>query len=58
MMVAAFAYRIPAPGWTPKGWTPPTDNGGAAMITSRHVHIDQALRTPQFYLLWIVLCST
>jgi MFS family permease len=26
------------------------------MISVRHVHIDEALRTPQFYLLWIILC--
>jgi MFS family permease len=26
------------------------------MITQHHVHIDQALKTPQFYLLWLVLC--
>jgi hypothetical protein len=26
------------------------------MITRNHVHIDQALKTPQFYLLWLVLC--
>ena len=26
------------------------------MITSQHVHVDQAIRTPQFYLLWIMLC--
>ena len=26
------------------------------MVTKRHVHIDQALKTPQFYLLWLILC--
>ena len=26
------------------------------MITSRHVHVDRAWRTPQFWLLWAVLC--
>jgi hypothetical protein len=26
------------------------------MISEHHVHIDQALRTPQFWQLWIVLC--
>ena len=26
------------------------------MITKNNVHIDQALKTPQFYFLWIVLC--
>jgi MFS family permease len=57
MMVAAFSYRLPAPGWTPAGWTPP-DAGRREkkMITPGNVHIDEALKTPQFYQLWIVLC--
>lgn len=57
MMVAAFSYRIPPEGWTPKGWTPPSEEeNGKRMMTSKHVHIDQALKTPQFYQLWIMLC--
>jgi len=57
MMIAAFSYRVPAAGWKPAGWTPPTEDASARrMITRAHVHIDQALRTPQFWLLWIVLC--
>ncbi|MFT4582607.1 MAG: MFS family permease [Gammaproteobacteria bacterium] len=56
MMIAAFAYRIPATGWQPSGWTPPIENEGRTMITQHDVDIDEALRTPQFYQLWIVLC--
>ncbi|NMM45682.1 OFA family MFS transporter [Rhodospirillaceae bacterium KN72] len=57
MIVAAFSYRVPAAGWKPAGWTPPTqDQAAKRMITHKDVHIDQALKTPQFYLLWIVLC--
>ncbi|MEQ8232002.1 MAG: MFS transporter, partial [Gammaproteobacteria bacterium] len=57
MMVAAFAYRVPPPGWQPAGWQPPAADGATrAMITRHDVDIDQALRTPQFYQLWIVLC--
>ncbi|WP_342022690.1 MFS transporter [Methyloceanibacter stevinii] len=26
------------------------------MVTTAHVHVDEALKTPQFYLLWGVLC--
>ena len=57
MILAACSYRIPAENWRPKGWNP-SDNPGAAkkMISVRHVHIDEAVRTPQFYLLWIILC--
>ena len=57
MLVAAFSYRVPAEGWKPKGWTPPTaEQTKKKMVSHKDVHIDQALKTPQFYLLWIVLC--
>ena len=57
MLIAAFSYRIPAEGWTPAGWTPPDESHSAKkMMTHNDVHIDQALKTPQFYQLWIVLC--
>ena len=57
MMISAFAYRVPAAGWQPEGWTPPDEEHAIKkMMTSNHVDIDQALKTPQFYQLWIVLC--
>ncbi|MDA0588934.1 MAG: OFA family MFS transporter [Planctomycetota bacterium] len=55
MLIAAFSYRVPAVGWKPEGWAPP-ENDADSLITTHHVSIDQAVRTPQFYLLWIVLC--
>jgi MFS family permease len=57
MILAACSFRIPAEHWRPKGWDP-SENPRAArkMISTRHVHIDEAVRTPQFYLLWIILC--
>ncbi|MGH1417536.1 MAG: OFA family MFS transporter [Hyphomicrobiaceae bacterium] len=54
MTIAAFQYRVPAKDWKPAGWTPQPSKSG--MVTKHNVHIDQALRTPQFWLLWIVLC--
>lgn len=54
MMIGALTIRIPAPDWKPAGWTPPVVEN--KMITRQHVHIDQAMKTPQFYLLWLVLC--
>lgn len=54
MMVGAFSIRVPAAEWKPAGWTPPVVSN--KMITTGNVHIDQAMKTPQFYLLWIVLC--
>ncbi len=56
MMCAAFGYRVPAEGWKPKGWQPPPEDTQHAMISQHSVHIDEALKTPQFYQLWVVLC--
>jgi MFS family permease len=54
MLLGAFGYRIPRPDWRPAGWVPKTQ--GSAMVTNRHVHVNKAWRTPQFWLLWLVLC--
>jgi MFS family permease len=56
MLLAAFSYRIPAPGWKPAGWQPPAESKRQHLISDNDVDIDQALKTPQFYQLWIVLC--
>ena len=56
MMIAAFSYRVPPEGWTPAGWIPPEEGETKKMITQHHVDINEALKTPQFYQLWIVLC--
>ncbi len=57
MLIAAFSYRLPADGWKPGGWAPSAQNAGSKkMITSHNVDIEEAMRTPQFYGLWIVLC--
>jgi len=57
MMIAAFSYRIPAEGWKPEGWVEPEEAVSAKkMRTHNDVDIDEALKTPQFYQLWIVLC--
>ncbi|HKU68156.1 MAG TPA: OFA family MFS transporter [Candidatus Baltobacteraceae bacterium] len=54
MMVGTFLVRLPAQGWKPAGYVAPA--APQKLITTRHVHVDQAVRTPQFYLLWWVLC--
>jgi MFS family permease len=54
MVIGSLAIRVPPPDWKPAGWTPPAVP--KKMVTNRHVHIDQALKTPQFYLLWLILC--
>src|SRR4029078_2787956 len=45
---------IPPAGWVPEGWTPPNENRG--MITQHHVHLKDAHKTAQFWLIWWVLC--
>ncbi len=55
MMLGAFGYRVPPEGWRPTGWTLPTAERGA-MITTGNVHVSESIKTPQFWLLWWVLC--
>jgi MFS family permease len=54
MLLGAFGYRVPPAGWRPEGWTPP--NSANAMITQKNVHLRDAHKTPQFWLIWGVLC--
>jgi MFS family permease len=54
MLGGAFGYRLPPPGWRPEGWTPSSNTH--AMITSGHVHLRDAHKTLQFWLIWLVLC--
>ena len=54
MVCGALGYRVPRDGWAPEGWTPPAA-AADSMVTHRHVHLDTAWKTPQFWLLWSVL---
>lgn len=54
MMAGAFGYRVPPHGWRPEGWTPPETQ--KAMITTGSVHLRDAHKTTQFWLLWGLLC--
>jgi MFS family permease len=54
MMIGAFAYRVSPVGWQPAGWTPPAKAN--AMISTNDVHLRDAHKTPQFWLIWGVLC--
>jgi MFS family permease len=53
MMAGAFGYRVPPEGWQPAGWTAP--DAKRAMITHGNVALEDAHRTPQFWLIWAVL---
>jgi MFS family permease len=54
MMIGVVSIRVPARDWKPDGWTPPANPGH--MVTQANVVVNQAWRTPQFWLLWGVLC--
>jgi len=53
MSAGAAVIRLPAPGWKPAGWVPTARP--SAMQTHADVRVRNAVRTPQFYLLWTVL---
>ncbi len=53
MTIGAFRYRLPPAGWRPEGWTPPSET--KTMISQHNVHLDDAHKTPQFWLIWWVL---
>jgi MFS family permease len=55
MMFGVFSVRIPPRDWSPRGYMPPATP--RKLITNEHVSADNAVRTPQFWLLWIVLCT-
>ncbi|HEY7371018.1 MAG TPA: OFA family MFS transporter [Polyangia bacterium] len=55
MMGGAFGYRVPPDGWKPAGWVPPPEKA-KTLITQHNVTPGDALKTPQFWLLWVVLC--
>ncbi len=54
MLLGAFGYRVPRTDWKPSGWVPKASTN--AMMTRGHVHVNVAWKTPQFWLLWAVLC--
>jgi MFS family permease len=54
MMVGAFIVRVPASNWAPAGYVAPTQ--ASKLITKNDVYVYDALRTPQFWCIWIVLC--
>ncbi len=51
MLVGAITVRVPADDWRPDGFV-----AKATKATAIQVSVDQAWKTPQFWLLWVVLC--
>lgn len=55
MSVGCLLVRVPAPGWTPADWKPKPHKAGS-LVTTASVSAANAIKTPQFWLLWVVLC--
>jgi MFS family permease len=53
MLVGSRLLERPPAGWKPEGWHPPVVT--RAMITDRSVTRNEAIQTPQFFLLWCIL---
>lgn len=72
MMFGVLTVRLPAPAWVPPTFTGRRPGVGGPTVplvgtpagrsdaqrrpVANDVHVDRALRTPQFWLLWTVLC--
>ena len=54
MVLGLICIRIPAKGWNPPGWTP-ADAPQSALISTSNVSARNAIRTPQFWLLWVIM---
>ena len=54
MLGGAFGYRVPPAGWQPEGFT--STRVSKTISATGHVHLNDAHKTPQFWLLWLMLC--
>jgi MFS family permease len=55
MACGAFGFRTAPEGWLPRDWDPAVAKT-KTLVTTRHVHLNVAWKTPQFWLIWAVLC--
>lgn len=53
MNLGTLIVRVPANDWRPAGFVAPSS---AKLVTTSQVLADDAIKTPQFWLLWAVLC--
>ncbi len=54
MLVGAWIVRVPAPNWVPDGYVAPIQP--RPLVTTQNVYVYDALKTPQFWLIWWILC--
>lgn len=52
--LGALVIRVPHPEWKPAGWDP-SKAAAKPLQTTANVSADSSLKTPQFWLLWLVL---
>jgi MFS family permease len=53
MIVGSIIVRVPPADWVPEGYVAPREN---KLISKNDVFVYDALKTPQFWLIWIILC--
>ncbi|MGH8152833.1 MAG: OFA family MFS transporter [Rhodanobacteraceae bacterium] len=53
MSIGALIVRVPPDGWTPDGFVAPTQ--AKKLITAANVAVGKAWRTPQFWLVWMII---
>lgn len=53
MVVGSIIVRVPPADWKPEGYVAPKAN---KLISTSDVFVYDALKTPQFWLIWVVLC--
>ncbi|MFG2192410.1 OFA family MFS transporter [Streptomyces sp. NPDC048639] len=56
MTMGVLLVRVPADGWRPEGWEPAAE-AARPLVTTGQVSARNALRTPQFWCLWVILCT-
>jgi MFS family permease len=54
MMFGPLAVRVPAPGWRPERYV--VAEKTRRLVSASDVLVDLAWKTPQFWLLWVLLC--
>ncbi|MCC9204100.1 OFA family MFS transporter [Arthrobacter sp. zg-Y769] len=54
MLYGAWSIRVPAADWKPEGFDPSTVKA-KSMVTTNHVSAANAIKTKQFWLVWVVL---
>jgi MFS family permease len=53
MSLGVVLVRVPRERWRPEGWVP---RAAQSLVTAANVSARSAIRTPQFWCLWVVLC--